>query len=395
MNEQEYQNLFQAEDDENFVRQVAAYLQKDVHELHGLTAMEYIDKCRQEWALVEMDEVFCVKVLIDKLDQARRPGPFARLVEQGFEQEDISITPDSDVYAVCMGLIDLDGNYIGAPPGYEPPERPNDGRRGVVVAQTADATIQDPKKPGMYALALLDVLGFEHMLSTLGIDEMAAKYSALIEVALTPQVSDLWSPILSPIGPGAFVPGLFRLPLEFAYFSDTILLWIPYNPNHIGAFLSRCMAVFCHALRLGVPLRGSISVGSMILNKAGNTYLGTPLVEATRLEKAQDWIGITLGASVCSDTPRIPLNPLLVRIYDAPVKLNGEGLRSGLVLDWPRWWRETFEDSASEYVSKLMTAGKEHYYKNCLTFLQYSYESPDWFPKSPIPCITGKYVGYG
>jgi hypothetical protein len=381
MNEQEYRNLFHAEDDEKFVEQVSAYLQEDAHELHGLTAPEYVAKCRDEWALVEMDVVFCVKLLIDRRVQERRPGPFAQLVEQGFEREDLSAIPDSDIYAVCTGVIDPDGKYIGAPPDYEPPERPNDGRRGVAVAVPADVEVPDPKKPRLYALALFDVLGFEHMLSTRGIEEMVAKYSALIEVALTPQVSDLWTPILSPVGPSAFVPGLFRLPLEVAYFSDTILLWIPYSLNYIGPFLSRCMAVFCHALRTGVPLRGSISVGPMVLNKSGNTYLGAPLVEAARLEKVQEWIGVTLGVSVCSNSPHIPINHMLVRIYDAPVTPDGGALLSGLVLDWPRWWRERFEDSASEYVLRLMMAGKEHYHNNCLAFLKYSEESVDWFLK--------------
>ena len=220
------------------------------------------------------------------------------------------------------------------------------------------------------------------MLTVLGIDGMSAKYSELIDVALTPQASDLWTPILSPIGLGAFVPGLFRLPLDFAYFSDTILLWTPYSPNYIGPFLSRCMAVFCHALLLGVPFRGSVSVGSMVLNKSGSKYVGPPLCEADHLEKAQDWIGVALGASVRSDSPRIPFNPMLVRIYDAPVKPAEKDFRSGLVLDWPRWWRKNFAHSAEERITALRATAKEdkkHYYDRCLAFLKHSDASPDWF----------------
>ena len=381
MNAQASRSLYHAEDDAQFVEQVSAYLQEDAHELHGLTAPEYVAQCRDEWALLETDVVFCVKRLIDKRVHARRPSPFAQLVEQGFEREDLAAIPDSDIYAVCTGVIDPDGNYLGAPPDYAPPARPNDGRRGVAVAVPADGEGPDPTQPRLSALALFDVLGFEHLLRTRGIEEMVAQYSALMKVALTPQVSDLWTPILSPIGPGAFMPGLFRLPLEGAYFGDTILLGIPYSLNYIGPFLSRCMALFCHALRIGVPLRGSISVGPMVLNTRENTYLGAPLVEAARLEKVQEWIGVTLGVSVCSNFPHIPFNPMLVRMYDAPVTPDGGALLSGLVLDWPRWWRERFDDAASEYVPRLLMAGKEHYHTNCLAFLKYSEDSSDWFLK--------------
>jgi hypothetical protein len=46
-----------------------------------------------------------------------------------------------------------------------------------------------------------------------------------------------------------------------------------------------------------LPLRGRMAVGEAILDKTNGVHLGVPLVEVARLERAQEWIGCSVGPS--------------------------------------------------------------------------------------------------
>ena len=131
---------------------------------------------------------------------------------------------------------------------------------------------------------------------------------------------------------------------------------------------------------MGAPLRGAIAAGELVLHQRASFYLGQPLVEAARLEQAQEWIGVSLGVSVRSEDLRLPFSPLQVMIWDTPVKPGREELLSGVVLDWPRRWRELHpEKTAEETVLTLRKEGFERYYDNAVTFIQHSDANADWF----------------
>lgn len=168
-----------------------------------------------------------------------------------------------------------------------------------------------------------------------------------------------------------------------------MLLWVPYQPEFVSSFLTRCCDVFCEALRIGIALRGAIAAGNLILHKRSNTFLGTELVEAARLEKAQEWLGVTLGNSVCSEAMRIPFEPHLVRIADAPMKTGTKQLLSGLVLDWPRRWRELHSTTAIEAINSIRDPNFSKYYDNACSFARISDSDPDWFLRdAPKPTGT-------
>jgi hypothetical protein len=231
-----------------------------------------------------------------------------------------------------------------------------------------------------------DVLGFGKRIQDVDLMKLLALYDQLIEVDVKPNVKNEWLMGIAPISERTYVPVLYYLPMRYVYFSDSILIWVPYHPNFVTPFLHRCSNVFCQALKSGLPLRGAISVGEMILHQKTNTFLGKGLVEADRLEHAQEWLGIAAGISVRSETLRIPFSPECVMVFDAPVKTN-EGkpdLRSGLVLDWPRVWRESYGESAAKAVEGLRAAGFEKYYDNALSFVKHSDNNHDWFLKGPI-----------
>ena len=66
----------------------------------------------------------------------------------------------------------------------------------------------------------------------------------------------------------------------------------------IGGFLEKCSIVFCEALKRGIPLRGTISVGASIMDEENHIFLGKPLAEAAKAEPHQKWLGITIGKSI-------------------------------------------------------------------------------------------------
>jgi hypothetical protein len=153
----------------------------------------------------------------------------------------------------------------------------------------------------------------------------------------------------------------------------------------VAPFLSRCSSVLCEALKLGVPLRGAITAGQLILHKKTNTFLGLELVEAARLEKAQDWLGVALGASVRSEQLRIPFDPRLIRLYQPPLKTGTEELFSGLVLDWPQRWHELHGSTVADAVEALRTPGFDMYYDNAKMFIEQSEADPEWFLRAAPP----------
>jgi len=167
-----------------------------------------------------------------------------------------------------------------------------------------------------------------------------------------------------------------------AYFSDSLLLWVPYHPSHVEQFLRRCSAVFCAALAEGLPIRGAISAGRAVLDKKRGIYLGPALVEAVHLESESDWIGICLAASWKSESLRIPVPPDCVFIYEPPMKVEGSLLSSGLVLDWPRVWRETRHDSALRFLEELrrpdLPDALKARYDAATAFWFHSEQNQDW-----------------
>jgi len=183
------------------------------------------------------------------------------------------------------------------------------------------------------------------------LEKVHSLYVELLEQALRPESEKKpWSKSNSIIQ-HQVVPALMWLPINTAYFSDSLLLWVHFHPQHVGEFLSRCSRVFCKALDLGIPLRGAVTIGSAVFNKEQGIYLGEPLVEAARLEAKQNWVGVALGASFKSESTHVPIPPEAVFQYSPPLKSGGEELFSGLVLDWPRVWRETYLPSSA--VDKL------------------------------------------
>jgi hypothetical protein len=172
---------------------------------------------------------------------------------------------------------------------------------------------------------------------------------------------------------------MFQFPIRYAYFSDSLLLWIKKDASLFPEFLGRCGKVFCTALKLSMPLRGAITVGKQIMHNKSNTYLGAPLIEAARLETAQNWIGLSLGKSFIAPENSLPIHPAYVRIFEAPVKEGKNTLLSGLVLDWTNIWDELYKESPIGTIESMKRSGYEKYYENTIAFYKMASNDKDWF----------------
>jgi hypothetical protein len=299
----------------------------------------------------------------------------------GLERHDVDPVKD-DLYCIAIGVVNEKGEFDGAPDNYNPNPKNPKSKRSVLFSQPSPHKADEPDEAEIaeYIIAFFDILGFETAFQNLGIEEMHQKYQSLIAVALKPFAADnLWTKTLSPIGEGSYVSGMFQFPIRYAYFSDSLLLWIKKDASLFPEFLGRCGKVFCTALQLSMPLRGAITVGKQILHNKSNTYLGAPLIEAARLETAQNWIGLSLGKSFTADENALPIHPSYVRVFETPVKDGKQILLSGLVLDWTNIWDELYKESPVEKIESMKTKGYEKYYDNTIEFYNSATNDKDWF----------------
>ena len=145
------------------------------------------------------------------------------------------------------------------------------------------------------------------------------------------------------------------------------------------SFLQTCMDFFCHAILLGIPLRGCISTGLGIMDQSKSIYVGKPLVEAARGETARNSIGISFGRSFNNHHP--VYNDYFIPYYEG-IKPEKAGYLSPMMLDWARYWRETSdfkEYDLHSYINKMNTDSQfSCYYDNANTFFDFSKENRNW-----------------
>ena len=225
-------------------------------------------------------------------------------------------------------------------------------------------------------VALFDVLGFSKRLETFGLEAVVSTYQQLIDSAVLKDADRCLG--LKDDGTGRRFVVAFALPVRYAYFSDTILLWVPLEQLFAAPFVSRCANLVCEALRLGVPLRGAIALGEAVMHKPTGIYIGAPIVEVARMEAAQKWIGMAFGETATWPPFLAELDPKLIIEYDAPLKEHANDLISPVVLDWPRRWRELYDCSPNEKLGEINAATPHPYYENTMAFANYSSANEDW-----------------
>jgi hypothetical protein len=235
-------------------------------------------------------------------------------------------------------------------------------------------------------LALFDVLGFSRRLEDEGLENILALYNELVQATLKKHEEEKrWQSGFRAVGESSegtlMIPVLFALPLRFAYFSDTILLWVPLVQMFVQPFVAHCATFVCEALNMRIPIRGSLALGEAVMHRPSSTYLGQPIVDAARLESAQKWLGVVFSTSATWPEFMAEIDPRLIIEYDVPVKEGSSPGVTPVVLDWPRRWRELNGSDPRIVLEEMKTATQHPYYDSTMEFVQHSLDNENWHLK--------------
>ena len=263
-------------------------------------------------------------------------------------------------------------------------------RNGEPFQEAADQT----KLP--IILAMFDVLGFSARLEREGLDRVLTLYNELVETTIKRHEQEKrWESGFRPIGESPegtlMIPVLFGLPLRYAYFSDTILLWVPLVQMFVRPFIAHCATFMCEALNMRVPIRGSLALGEAVMHRQSSTYLGQPLVDAARLESAQKWLGGAFSISATWPEFLAEIDPRLIVEYDVPVKEStAPGTLTPVVLDWPRRWRELYDIDPRQILEEMARNTPHPYYENTIAFSKHSLENENWYLRTEEQMSTAR-----
>ena len=228
-----------------------------------------------------------------------------------------------------------------------------------------------------FIICVLDVLGFENLFNKLGLNTIEKRYKELIDVA---EKHNFELALMERGG----VPVMGNPGIKSSYFSDTILFWCPYDDMRMEVLFDSLTEVMCKSIEIGLPLRGAVSVGKVVIEKEKGVYLGQPFISAARAETAQKWIGITLSKTF--NLPKYNGGFKADRILEYKNHLKPDKIDKviPLVLDYPRKWRKTRDKSLVEAIQVLDTEeAYSYYYLNTIEFVNYSAENHDWWLKHP------------
>lgn len=227
-------------------------------------------------------------------------------------------------------------------------------------------------------VCLLDVLGFESIFNKLGLETIESKYKELISVVEKQNIQVA----ISRTSDG--VPAMFSPNISYAYFSDTIIFWCKYDVFRMEVFLSCMSELLCDSIEIGLPLRGSVSVGQVIIDKEKGIYLGQPIIAAARAESVQKWIGITMSKTFDKAPYCGGFKADVILQYDKHLKDGGKDKVIPLAIDFPRFWRTKRQTSIVDAINKLNSdLNFAEYYNNTLDFVKYSEDNHDWWTKQP------------
>lgn len=227
-----------------------------------------------------------------------------------------------------------------------------------------------------YIFAMFDVLGFSAWVKATGLPRVRDAYHQLIQDAvIAPHQDGSLTAVQTREG---MLLAMSSAP-DFAYFSDTILLWRTLTPPAVSIFLERSSDLICRALEMGIPLRGALTVGDAVLDSESGFFIGDPIIEAANLEKAQNWMGLTLGKSAIWGAFLAQIHGTSIIEYQPPLKPDLAEYASPIVMDWPRRWRDKHGDCPSSRLRELNTDARfAHYWNNTIAFAEYSLRKHDW-----------------
>jgi hypothetical protein len=348
---------------------IRKYLDARVYEKRGWTREQYIKKCKDIWRETKYDPEYEKKIIIDFSEPVTVPQLF------GFSELEVDFADDPLIQAPvhweekhdieCLVMLSarrpqkggkIERVKIGE--AFKPAERDVD----------KDSSEQRP-----YVVALFDVLGFSKLVIEMGSKKLLDTYQRLVETVIKSEGYTAFGRVK--LGANYTIGGSYT-PIKYAYFSDTILLWTSANDTYVSPFLARCADLICEALKIGMPLRGSICFGEAVMNKTTNTFIGGAIVEASDIEKNQKWVGATLGAAFLLPELRDAVSEaLIVPLFCDHYKDEMPSMSPYLTLDWvTRWKTKNYPDLVStlEALREKAPEKNKAYYDNTIKFAHYT-----------------------
>ena len=226
----------------------------------------------------------------------------------------------------------------------------------------------------LQVVCLLDVLGFESLLKTHGLRGIHAKYTKLTDYVK--QQKGGVDVVPTPDGHVA----VGWLVIGNAYFSDSLLFWTRYSKMALPSFTHSIAEAVCFGLEIEVPLRGAIAVGEAILDPDSGVFLGWPLVEVARTERLQQWIGVSFGPSFSRPGFNDGFHLHTILPYKSHYKDHTSEFATGMVVDWPRCWREGRQSDPLPLLKALDRDPEfSAYYNHAEKFIEFSKINHDWF----------------
>lgn len=273
-----------------------------------------------------------------------------------------------------------------------------------------------------YALAFFDILGFEAKFKSIGLEAMEEKYRSLIQVvnASNKHTEQIFGPLnfresIYWTAEGDVVPAV---KVFGSYASDSILIWSNatwpeargkstqeremlaadpaqgwlYQTVPCDTFLGVCNEIICAGLENDLPVRGSIAMGKAILDITEQIFIGSPLIEAARLEKGQK----SIGASYCPSFMRQVIPKRFLLPFDLHLKEGYSERFGGAVLDWPRHWSKTRRLSLRDVVlsQKSKAGSASEYYDLTLAMIAASESQRHNFESASDVSIRSVYPAY-
>lgn len=146
-----------------------------------------------------------------------------------------------------------------------------------------------------------------------------------------------------------------------------------YWPIPNDRFIETCNELLCHALSVGLPLRGGLASGSAVIDVKHSIFLGQPLIDAVLLEGAQRVIGASLCKSIADAcSPEAYVFAHSAHLRDG-LSTEQSDLFSGLVLDWPAHWTRTRQDDLKSLVNQFAkNSGNVDIFKNTVDLIEAS-----------------------
>jgi hypothetical protein len=242
-------------------------------------------------------------------------------------------------------------------------------------------------------VAFFDVLGFESLYQSIGLVEIEKKYNELIEVVnnLNKEAGMRFANV-----GGRSMLIAMNIPIEYTYFSDTLLFWVDAAKTvNQDPLIDLIEEILCKSIEIELPLRGSLNAEETLFDKKNGIYLGQSLISGARAESAQNWIGVTLSNSFFTSGAIFYTDRVLP--YTKHIKSGKEGCVIDFVIDFPRHWRKTRQTDLKGEIRKLDKNPQfSHYYVNTIEFCEFSekIEGKNWLEMPEYEKLSKKYRKY-